>query len=266
MIVGSCPTDNGGFIIAANELEDFLIHDPAAVKWIRPYVGANEFINGLKRYCLWLKGCPPSAIEKMPLVAERVKAVKAFRSASRKPQTRRRADTPTLFAEDRFVDAPALFVPMVSSENRYYIPMGFIARGIVANNKSLFVPNCDMYTFGVLTSSIHMAWMRLMAGRFESRYSYGVQVVYNTFPWPEPTPSQRRAIERTAQEILDARAGFDGWTFATLYNTETMPQPLHDAHKLNDTAVALAYGFESILYDEAAIVAELMKLYRRLTI
>ena len=175
-----------------------------------------------------------------------------------------RADTPTLFAEDRFVDAPALFVPMVSSENRRYIPMGFV-NGVVINNKALFIPNCDLYTFGTLTSSIHMAWVRTVAGRLKSDYSYGVQVVYNTFPWPEPSPAQRRAIEAAAQKILDVRAAYPDATLADLYDPLSMPIELRKAHRANDKAVALAYDFADILDDEPVIVAALLKLYKNLT-
>ena len=263
MIVGSCSTDGGNFLLTADKRDDLIKREPAAAKWIRRYVGSNEFINGIMRYCLWLKDCPPNELRRMPLVMKRVKGVRDFRLASKKLQTRRRADTPTLFAEDRFVDAPALFVPMVSSENRRYIPMGFID-GVVVSNKALFIPNCDMYTFGTLTSSIHMAWVRTVAGRLKSDYSYGVQVVYNTFPWLEVSDNRRATIEQTAQKILDVRARYPQATFADLYDEWTMPRDLRDAHKKNDRAVAAAYGFENFLDDEAKIVAELMKLYERL--
>ena len=260
MFVGSCPTDGGNFLLTAEEYKDFIKREPAAENWIRRYVGSNEFINGITRYCLWLKDCPPNELRKMPLVYQRVQAVKNFRLASKKAQTRRRADTPTLFAEDRFVDAPALFMPMVSSENRRYIPMGFV-NGVVINNKALFIPNCDLYTFGTLTSSIHMAWVRIVAGRLEMRYSYGVQVVYNTFPWCEPSDKQRRAIEQSAQKILDVRANYPAATLADLYDELSMPKDLRAAHRKNDRAVAAAYGFENILDDEPEIVAALLKLY-----
>ena len=191
---------------------------------------------------------------------KRVEGVRDFRLSSKKAQTRRRADTPTLFAEDRFVDAPALFVPMVSSENRRYIPMGFV-NGVVINNKALFIPNCDLYTFGTLTSSIHMAWMRTVAGRLEMRYSYGTTTVYNTFPWCNPTYKQRAAIEQSSQKILDVRANYPDATLADLYDPLSMPKDLRDAHKKNDRAVASAYGLENILDDDSAIVGALLKLY-----
>ena len=266
MIVGSCPTDGGNFLLTAEERDDFIFREPAAAKWIRRYVGSNEFINGIERYCLWLKDCPPNELRKMPLVYQRVKAVRDFRLASKKAQTRRRAKTPTLFAEDRFIDAPALFMPMVSSENRRYIPTGFIDAGVIPSNKALFIPNCDLYTFGVLISSIHMVWMRTVAERLKSDYSYGAQVVYNTFPWPSPSEVQRQKIEQTAQKILDVRKNYPVATLADLYDELTMPADLRAAHKKNDRAVAAVYGFEDILDDAPAVVVALLKLYEHLTI
>jgi type I restriction-modification system DNA methylase subunit len=260
MIVGSCPTDGGNLIIEAADYEKFVLREPSAKKYIRPYLGSEEFINGKERYCLWLKDCPPNEIRKMPLVMKRVQAVKEFRLKSKKEQTRHRAETPTLFAEDRFVDAPAIFIPMVSSENRPYIPFGFISAGVVANNKSLVIPNGDLYLFGVLTSSVHMAWVKVVAGRLEMRYSYGVQTVYNTFPFCEVTDKQKRAIESTAQEILDVRHSYPDSTLADLYDELTMPRDLRDAHKANDTAVMTAYGFRADL-TETEIVTSLMNRY-----
>lgn len=265
MIVGSCPTDGGNFLLTADERDELVAREPVAAKWIRRYVGSNEFINGIERYCLWLKDCPPNEIRKMPLVKKRVAGVRDFRLASKKEQTRRRAETPILFAEDRYVDAPALFVPMVSSENRRYIPTGFIDAGVIPSNKALFIPNCDLCTFGVLISSIHMAWVRTVAGRLKSDYSYGVQVVYNTFPWMAYSADWNRKIEQTAQEILNVRAKYPDATLADLYDELTMPADLRAAHKKNDRAVAVAYGFENILDDEPAIVVALLKLYQSLS-
>ena len=262
MIVGSCPTDGGNFLLTAEERSDLIKREPNAANRIRRYVGSNEFINGIMRYCLWLKDCPPNELRKMPRVLKRVEGVRDFRLASKKAQTRRRADTPTLFAEDRFIDAPALFMPMVFSVNRRYIPMGFIDAGVVPSNKALFIPNCDLYTFGTLTSSIHMTWVKTVAGRLKSDYSYGTTTVYNTFPWCEPTDSQRRAIKQSAQKILDVRATYPDATLADLYDELSMPKDLRDAHKKNDRAVAIAYGWEKFLDDESAVVAELLKLYQ----
>ncbi|MBQ6006805.1 MAG: class I SAM-dependent DNA methyltransferase, partial [Selenomonadaceae bacterium] len=262
MIVGSCPTDGGNFLLTAEEREDFIKREPAAEKWIRRYVGSNEFINNIMRYCLWLKDCPPNVLRKMPLVMKRVEGVRDFRLSSKKAQTRRRADTPTLFAEDRFIDAPALFVPMVSSENRRYIPMGFV-NGVVINNKALFIPNCDLYIFGVLNSSIMMTWLKTVGGQFKSDYRFSATTVYNTFPWCSPTDKQRRAIEDAAQKILDVREKYSGGALADLYDELSMPKDLRDAHKKNDRAVAQAYGLENFLDDESKITAEMLKMYNQ---
>ena len=263
MIVGSCPTDGGNFLLTADERDELIRREPAAQKWIRRYVGSNEFINGIMRYCLWLKDCPPNELRKMPRVLKRVEGVRDFRLASKKAQTRRRAETPTLFAEDRFVDAPAIIIPRTSGERRY-IPMGFIERGVIVNLEAMLIPNGDLYTFGVLISSIHMAWVRTVAGYLGTSYRYSTKVVYNTFPWSEPTPSQRRAIEASAQKILDVRAKYSDATLADLYDELSMPKDLRDAHKRNDRAVAVAYGWEKFLGDESAVVAELLKLYENL--
>lgn len=269
MIVGSCPTDGGNLIIEADEFDDFIKREPRAQQFIHPYLGSDEFINGKKRFCLWLKDCPPSVLRKMPLVMQRVKAVRDFRLASKKAQTRRRADTPTLFAEDRYVAARSIFIPMVSSENRHYVPIGFTDAEVVVNNKALFIPNGDLYTFGILTSSVHMAWMKTVAGRLKSDYSYGVQTVYNTFPWCSPTPKQRAAIEETAKLILDTRNTLSDalespTSLADLYDPLTMPKSLLDAHRANDAAVKAAYGF-SLSMSELEIVSALMELYQQLS-
>ena len=158
MIYGSKPTDGGNLILSPEERDELVAKNPAAEKWIRPFLGSLEFIRGKKRFCLWLEDCPPNELRKMPRVMKRVEAVRDFRLASKKAATRRRAETPTLFTEDRFIDAPALLMPMVSG-NRKYVPIGFVERGVIVSNKALFIPNADIFHFGVLTSSIHMAWM-----------------------------------------------------------------------------------------------------------
>ena len=202
-------------------------------------------------------------LRKMPLVMKRIKAVRDFRLASKKAATRRRAETPTLFAEDRFIDAPALIIPRTSSGDRRYIPMGFIDGGAVINLEAMFISNATLYHFGVLTSSTHMAWVRTVAGRLGTGYRYGVQTVYNTFPWLRVSDKQRAMIERSAQKILDVRKNYPAATLADLYDELTMPADLRAAHKKNDAAVAQAYGFTDMT--EAEIVAALMKLYERLT-
>ena len=269
MIVGSCPTDGGNLILTVEERAELLKKYPAAEKFIRQYMGSEEFINGKKRYCLWLKDASPAEIKKIPPIYDRVKKVREFRFASKKEQTRRRAETPTLFAEDRFVDAPAIFVPMVSSENRLYIPFGFIPAGIVANNKSLVIPNGDLYLFGVLTSNVHMAWVKTVAGRLKSDFSYGVQTVYNTFPFCQPTEKQREKIEETAKNILDVRNSLSDalkcpTTLSELY-APNMPKSLKAAHRANNAAVEAAYGFSGKM-TELEIVVELLKMYQKFNI
>lgn len=261
MIVGSCPTDGGNFLLTVDEHIDLIKHEPIAEKWIRRYVGSNEFINNIMRYCLWLKDCPPNVLRKMPLVMKRVEGVRDFRLASKKAQTRRRADTPTLFAEDRFVDAPAIIIPMLSSSNRRYVPIGFVDAGVIVNIQASFIPNGNLYTFGVLNSSIMMTWLKTVGGQFKSDYRFSATTVYNTFPWCTPTDKQRHAIEDAAQKILDVRANYPDATLTDLYDPLSMPKDLRDAHKKNDRAVAVAYGLEKFLDDESKITVELLKLY-----
>ena len=263
--IGNNPIDDGNYLFTPDEMEDFIKHEPAAAQYFHPWFGAQEFIKGIKRFCLWLGDLSLDEIKTMPLCWERVENVAAYRLASKSKPTRKIAETPTRFHVENFPRGNFLVMAKTSSGRREYIPMGFMNDSVLCSDKVFVLPNATLYHFGVLTSSIHMAWTRMTNCTLGTGYSYSIAIVYNNFPWPEPTPSQRRAIERSAQEILDVRAGFDGWTFAALYNPETMPKALHDAHKLNDMAVALAYGFEGILHDEAAIVAELMRLYRRLT-
>ncbi len=261
MIVGSCPTDGGGFILTEEERDEFLAKEPESAKYIRTYIGSEEFINGKVRYCLWLKDCPPAELIKMPMVLDRVEKVREFRLASKKEQTRRRAETPTRFAEDRYIPAKSLLMPMVSSENRKYVPIGFISDEVVPNNKSLFVPNAGLFIFGILNSVVHMSWMHIVAGRLKSDFSYGTTTVYNTFPWCNPNDSQKTAIEHTAQAILDAREKYADCTLAQLYGDKAYLFPeLVKAHRANDEAVLAAYGWPKDL-QESEIVERLFGLY-----
>ena len=195
----------------------------------------------------------------MPLVYRRVKVVRDFRLASKSAGTRKLADKPTRFHVENFPTGNYLLIPSVSSENRQYIPIGFMSPNDLASNLVFVVPNATLYHFGILTSSIHMAWLRTVGGRLESRYRYSKDVVYNNFVWCEPSDKQRLAIEQTAQKILDVRAHYPDATFAELYDEVTMPYDLRQAHRANDRAVAAAYGFENLLNDESAIVVELLK-------
>ena len=295
MYVGSCPTDGGGFIIEETELLDLINIEPNSKKYIHPYIGSEEFLHKKKRYCLWLKTIQPTELKQLPKILERVRLVKEFRESSKKEQTRRRANTPTLFAEDRYIETRSLVMPQVSSENRKYIPSDFVDSEVIPSNLLYFVPNAELYHFGVLSSNVHMAWMRVVAGRLESRYRYNAEIVYNNFPWPDLTPNPlspdgdiplsplhcgegrggrlaqasrgrevRSKIERTAQAILDARALYPDSSLADLYDEVTMPPELRKAHQNNDRAVMEAYGFDWRNMTESECVAELFKLYSKL--
>lgn len=260
--VGSFPTDGGNLVIQADELEDFIEREPSAKKYIRPFIGPLEFINSKKRYCLWLKDCPPQELRAMPLVKARVAAVRDFRLASKKLQTQRRADIPHLFAEDRQPDSNYILFPRTSSERRRYLPIGFLSAEVIAGD-TIILPDATLYHFGVLTSNVHNAWMRVVCGRMKSDYRYSSTLVYNNLPWPEPTEAQRMKIEQTAQAILDARALYPESSLADLYDEVTMPPVLRKAHQENDRAVMEAYGWKaSSQFTESKCVAELFKLYQ----
>ena len=262
MTKGSQPTDGGNLILAPNERDELIAKNPLAEKYIRQFIGAAEFIKGKLRYCLWLKDCPPNELRKMPLVMKRLEHVREFRLKSPTASVRRDADTPALFTQIRQPTTNFLVVPEVSSERRKYIPIGFMTPDIIVSNLLYTISDATLYLFGVLTSSIHMAWVRIAAGRLEIRYRYTPAVYYN-FPWCSPTDKQRRAIEDAAQKILDVRANYPDATLADLYDPLSMPKDLLDAHKKNDRAVANAYGFEKFLDDESKITVELLKLYER---
>ena len=261
---GNQPTDGGHLIIEATELDEFLIREPLARPYIKKLIGSKEYINRKPRYCLWLVDAPPSELRKMPLVMDRIRQVREMRLQSPDAGTRRLADTPTVFRE---TNNPKSFivVPSVSSERRKYVPIGFMDGDTIATNLVLIIPDAPLYLFGVLTSNVHMAWMRAVCGRLKSDYRYSKDIVYNNFPWPTPTEQQTAKIEQTAQAILDARALYPDSSLADLYDEVTMPPELRTAHQRNDKAVMQAYGFWGKLNTESACVAELMKMYQKLT-
>lgn len=264
MIYGNKPADGGNLIIEDDQITDFIEKDPNAQKFIRPLLGAAEYIKGKKRWCLWLVGAKPEDLKKCPLVMERIKKCKEMRENSIASGIRKFADTPTLFAQrTQPVDEDFIIVPRVSSQSRRYVPMGFIKAGTIVTDLVQIVPNAGLYELGVLISNVHMAWMRAVCGRLKSDYRYIKDVVYNNFPWPEPTNQQKNKIEKTAQDILNARELYPDSSLADLYDPLTMPPELHRAHTANDKAVMEAYGF-SIKMTEADCVAELMKLYQKL--
>ena len=261
---GSQPTDGGNLIISAEEYEDFIAKEPAAKKFIHEFIGSEEFINGKKRYCLWLVSASPAEMRKMPLVVKRVEAVKEMRLASPKATTRNWAAYPYLFTENRQPESGNyLLIPRVSSEKRSYIPIGYVSSDVIASDAAQLVPNATLYEFGILTSSIHNAWMRVVCGRLKSDYRYSNDIVYNNFPWCSPSDEQRKKIEYTAQAILDVRAKFVDSTFADLYDSTFMPPELRKAHKANDEAVLAAYGWPKDL-QESEIVERLFGLYEEM--
>lgn len=264
MSKGSQPTDGGNLLLSGDEKAQFIAEEPSAEKYIRQFVGAQEFINNVPRYCLWLVDCPPQELRAMPKVLERVEAVKKMRRESSKAATRKWAEQPTIFTENRQPENNYLLVPSVSSENRKFVPIGYMEPSVIASNLVLTVPNASRYDFGVLTSTMHNAWMRTVAGRLESRYRYSAKIVYNNFPWPEtPSDTQVERIETAAQAVLDARAQFPDSSLADLYDPLTMPPVLLKAHQALDKAVDAAYGRRSFA-TEADRVAFLFERYQAL--
>ena len=265
MVKGSQPTDGGYLLMNSEEKQQLLASEPKSVVWIRPFVGADEFINGTERYCLWLKDCPPNELRSMPEVVQRVEGVKKTRLASKKAATREWSSRPTLFTEDRQPQTNYLIVPSVSSERRNYIPIGFMSPEVIASNLCLTIPKATLYHFGILTSAMHMAWVRYVAGRLESRYRYSNQIVYNNFPWPQDVSEKQKAVvEQSAQDMLDARKQFPNASLADLYDPVAMPPALRAAHAALDRAVDAAYGKKSFNSD-AERVAFLFDLYQKYT-
>ena len=266
VVFGSMPNDGGHLSsYSAEEMREIIGHYPAAKMMFRRFLGATEFLHNKERWCLWLVGISPSEIRNVPDVLNAVAAVKAMREASNREATRRLAQAPALFGEIRQPDSEYVIIPRVSSERRKYIPMGFASPDIISSDAVQVVPNATLYHLGVLTSNVHMAWVRAVCGRLKSDYRYSANVVYNNFPWPTPTEAQKVKIEQTAQAILDARALYPDCSLADLYDEVTMPPELRRAHQANDKAVMQAYGFDIKTTTESSCVAELMRLYQKLT-
>ena len=264
MLYGNKPTDGGYLFVTPEELETVSKDEPEIRKYVRQIYGATEFINNKLRYCLWLVGVSPAEIRKLKFIRERVESVRAFRLSSPKEATKKSAESPALFQEIRQPDTEYIIVPRHSSENRRYIPFGFVSPEIIVNDAVQIIPSASVYHFGIMVSNVHMAWTRAVCGRIKSDYRYSKDVVYNNFPWPTPTPEQKVKIEQTAQAILDARSLYPDCSLADLYDEATMPPELRKAHQQNDRAVMQAYGFSVKNMTESSCVAELMKLYQRL--
>ena len=294
MTTGNRPADGGHLIIEANDYDEFVNKEPQSKRYIKRLIGSEEFINNKIRYCLWLVGASPAELRKMPEVLKRIEACRQDRLSSPDKGRQKLADTPHLFRETQNPEQ-FMVMPKVSSENRRYVPMGFFDTNTISTDLNFIIPNVTLYHFGVLTSNVHMAWMRAVCGRLKSDYRYSKDIVYNNFPWPELTPKPlsahgdippyplhrgegrggrlaqasrgrevRSKIERTAQAILDARAVYPDSSLADLYDEVTMPPELRRAHQNNDRAVMEAYGFDWRNMTESGCVAELFKLYSKL--
>jgi hypothetical protein len=277
--IGNKPIDDGNYLFTTAERDEFLKLEPAAAKWFRRWLGAEEFLNGFERWCLWLGDCPPSELRAMPHAMKRVQAVKLARQNSISPPTQKLADTPTRFHVEFMPEKPYMVIPEVSSERREYIPLGYLPETTLASNKLRLLPDASLFQFGVLSSRMHMAWTRYTCGRMKSDYQYSITTVYNNYPWPtfkeKPAKVQvstaQAAIESAAQAVLDARAQFPGSSLADLYDPLTMPPALVKAHQKLDAAVDAAYAQDAVhpgkkaYATDAERVAYLFELYQRLT-
>ena len=264
--IGNKPIDGGNYLFTKEEMEDFCRHEPRAAQYFKPWYGSEEFIHQRPRYCLWLGNCSPAELRQMPRCMKRIEAVRDIRLASKSAGTRKLAERPTRFHVENMPGTNYIIIPSVSSEKRRYIPMGFLSPECLASNLVLIIPDATLYHFGILQSNVHMAWVRAVCGRLKSDYRYSKDIVYNNFPWPDPTPEQRERIGQTAQQILDARSLYPDSSLADLYDELTMPAELRRAHQQNDRAVMQAYGFPAgPSFTESRCVAELFKLYKVLS-
>ncbi len=265
--IGNKPIDGGNYLFTEDEMNEFVKKEPKSAKYFKKWIGADEFINRWFRYCLWLGDCQPNELRSMPECLKRVQAVREFRLSSKSAGTRKIADKPTRFHVENMPNGNYIVIPETSSEKRRYTPIGFLTPDILCSNAIRLAPNATLYHFGILTSNVHMAWMRVVCGRLKSDYRYSKDIVYNNFPWPMVSTGSttEHKIEQTAQAILDVRAKHPESSLADLYDEVTMPPELRKAHKENDKAVMQAYGFNATILssdNESQIVAELFRLYQ----
>ena len=266
MVYGNKPVDGGFLFLTKEERDDILKKEPQIEKYIKRIYGSVEYINNKERYCLWLVGASPVDLRSSNFIHNRIENVRQFRLASSKKATQDSAAFSNVFQEVRQPNVDYIIVPRVSSENRRYVPMGFMSPEIIVNDSVQIIPDATLYHFGILESNVHMAWMRAVCGRLKSDYRYSKDIVYNNFPWPNPTEEQKAKIEQTAQAILDARAKYPDSSLADLYDELTMPVELRKAHQDNDRAVMQAYGFPvKSTFTETQCVAELFKMYKEKT-
>ena len=265
VIKGFQPTDNGYLILSDEEKADLLKKEPSAEKWVKPFITAKEYVHGMTRWCLWLVGISPNELNQLKEIKKRVVACQEWRTAQTKTgDAYKLKDTPTLMRpSSKFKGGAFIVLPRHTGERRRYIPFGFVCDGNIPGDSVSIVPNATLYHFGILMSNIHMAWMRAICGRLKGDYRYASDIVYNNFPWCNPTEEQKAKIEQTAQAILDARAKYSDCSLADLYDETTMPPDLRKAHKANDQAVLAAYGFPKDI-SESEVVAELMNMYQEL--
>ena len=264
MTKGSQPTDGGNLILSEEEKNELVAKYPTCDKFIKRYIGGEDYINNKIRYCIWLKGVSPVEYRKIPAIEMRLEAVREMRLKSPTKSVQRDAETPMLFTQIRQPETDYLVIPKVSSVRRNYIPIGYMSADVIANDMINFIPSASLLLFGILISKVHMSWMRIVGGRLKSDYRYS-PAVYNNFPWPIPTDAKKAKIEKTAQAIIDARNLYPDCSLADLYDEVTMPTELRRAHHENDKAVMEAYGFNWKNMTEADIVAELFKLYEKMT-
>ncbi len=268
MIKGSSPVDGGNLLLEKQEYEELIAKEPEAEKYLRKFLGAKEYLHNEARWCIWMPEFNPQELSKLSIIRERVQKTREFRLLSTKEATRKYAEYPTRFMELRQPKVNYILVPRHSSENRRYIPFGFLSEDIICGDANSMIPRATMYHFGVVASNVHMCWIRAVCGRIKSDYRYSNDIVYNNFPWPNPNDAQKARIEQTTQAILNARALYPDSSLADLYDEVTMPPELRRAHQENDRAVMDAYGFTKgteARTNESACVAELMKLYQKLT-
>ncbi|MEO8591050.1 MAG: DNA methyltransferase [Flavobacteriales bacterium] len=263
--IGNKPIDGGNYLFTTEERDVFIQLEPASQRYFKRWLGSDEFLNGWERWCLWLGDCSPEELRRMPLVMKRVQAVRQVRLESKSAPTQKLADTPTRFHVENMPHSTYLIIPEVSSERRRFIPIGYEEPSTLASNLVKIVPNASRYHFGILSSTMHNAWMRSVAGRLKSDYRYSKDIVYNNFPWPEsPTEAQRAAVEQAAQGVLDARAAHPGASLADLYDPLTMPANLVKAHVALDSAVDKCYR-KAPFTSEPQRVAYLFELYEKYT-
>jgi hypothetical protein len=262
--IGNKPVDGGNYFFTPEQKKPFLESEPSAKRWFRRWLGADEFLYNIERWFLWLGECTSAELRAMPHALKRVEAVRKFRLNSKSLPTKKLAGTPTQFHVKNIPNTTYLLIPRHSSETRTVIPMGFIEPSILCGDANLLIRDADLYMFGVMQSSIHMAWVKAVCGRLESRYRYSAGIVYNNFPWPEPTAKQRAVISSAAQVLLNERASHSDSNLADLYDPLSMPPDLVKAHHALDRAVDAAYG-KTTFKTEAERVAFLFTLYEKLT-